>query len=119
MSRGFARVVLATCLLALGPTVQAATEILVVDAPVLSAEPLERVEEAWDETGDCAPARPREGASIGALLHWDLRSGCQRTVTQRRVIDGWRVRYEWDARVHERTMAERPGATVPVRLVLD
>lgn len=119
MSRGLAKLVLASGLLALGTTVQATTEVLIVDAPVLSAEPLERVEEAWDEIGDCAPAQPQAGASIGAFLHWDLRSGCRRTVTQRRVIDGWRVRYEWDARVHERTMTERPGATVPVRLVLD
>ncbi|MBK81612.1 MAG: hypothetical protein CMQ43_11965 [Gammaproteobacteria bacterium] len=59
--------------------------------------------------GDCQPPKPPAGTGLADLLAWDLRLGCEAPAA-------FRVFYRWDGRTFSRVMAERPGATVPVRV---
>lgn len=71
-------------------------------------------EEAPPVVETCQIAKP-PGRDLVALLRWDL---CTQPVPKPKPR-GYRVRYEWDDHVYERVVSKRPGATVPLRIVLE
>ncbi len=81
-------------------------------ATVVSSEPL------ISGNGDapCADTNPgsatRDGSALTAMLAWDLTS-CE---TDRPVIDGYRVFYEYDNQVFSTLVGEKPGLTIPIKI---
>jgi hypothetical protein len=86
---------------------------LLVQAPVLSVEPLNAP--AREEL-DCPP---KPEGTLGTLLRWDLGLSCERRLVTSGEIEGYRVVYRWDNRVHERVMDRDPGESVALRLKVD
>ena len=66
--------------------------------------------EGWQTgLGEPCAISAEHGTGLADLLAWDLRLGCEAPAA-------FRVFYRWDGRTFSRVMAERPGATVPVRV---
>ena len=84
------------------------------DAKVVEVVPVTR-SVAEERPSTCADTRPSREAGLGAMLQWDL---CPPELVMTEAHDGYRVYYEWDDRVYERVMRERPGKTIPVRVEL-
>lgn len=95
-----------------------AAETLVVDVPVLAAEPVMAGTRRAVEEGDCAPRRPGADAGLAAVLRWDLRADCRLVWRSHSEVAGWRVRYAWEGEVHEAVLDEAPGETMALRLTL-
>lgn len=87
---------------------------MIVHGRVVDVEPL-TTSASPDSRRDCQPPRPEAGAGLAALLAWDLRVDCPPAAPVPRVT-GYRVYYQWDGRTYSRVMAERPGATIPLRV---
>lgn len=84
-----------------------------VQAPVINVEPIRAPALLIEE----CPEKPPRG--LAATLRWDLGLSCTtRTVPSDR-IDGYRVFYRWDDRVHSQVMATRPGETVSLTLKIN
>lgn len=105
--------VLATALL---PTQLPAAE-LIVESRVVDVVPLMATRTVSAQVGDCEPQRP-DGADLAALLAWDLRAHCRTETREQQYVDGYRVSYEWQDRIHEQVLAERPGETITLRVRL-
>ncbi len=105
------RRVLAGCLLSLCGMSHAAE--FTAEADVVSAEPILRFQTSIHRTAECT-AKPAPGASLTALLEWDLVVGACRQQERHERVDGYRVTYRWNGRLYEQTLREDPGATVPV-----
>jgi hypothetical protein len=99
------------------PTLAPGAELR-VEGRVLAATPVTETRTRTERVGDCTPRRPA-GDDVVALLAFDLRADCRTVRRDETVTLGWRVRYEWDGRVHERVLDERPGETLTLRVRLD
>jgi len=104
------------CLLILlalaAPALVNAAEIQ-VQAPVVNVEPITAPDTQIEE----CPAKPQSG--LAATLRWDLGLQCTiRTVGSDR-IDGYRVYYRWDDRVHSQIMTAKPGDYIGLTLKIN
>lgn len=102
---------------ALLPSLLAAAE-LVVESRVVDVVPVIVTRSVPERVGDCDPQRP-DGTDLAALLAWDLRAHCRTRTREQQYVDGYRVSYEWQDRIHEQVLAERPGETLMLRVRLD
>ncbi|HSG88310.1 MAG TPA: hypothetical protein VLA56_03805 [Pseudomonadales bacterium] len=91
---------------------------LLVEGRVVRVEPLTSTRQVAEQVGDCEPERPH-GGDLVALLAWDLRADCRTRTTQVQVVEGYRVYYEWEDRIHDRVMDEAPGDTLTLRVRVD
>jgi hypothetical protein len=89
----------------------AAAAELDVRAPVVSVEPIAAPAET---VADC-PDQPASGA-LGATLRWDLGLTCRQRVVRSDGVQGYRVFYRWDNRIHSLVMRNDPGATVALKV---
>lgn len=86
---------------------------LQVEAPVVNVEAIRAPALLLR---DC-PEKPQRG--LAATLRWDLELSCTTREVPSDRIDGYRVFYRWDDRVHSQVMATRPGATVSLTLKIN
>jgi len=100
-------------LLSVAAITQANAAELTVQAEVINVEP---VTAAATQIEEC-PDKPQGG--LATTLRWDLGLTC----TTRRVasdrIEGYRVFYRWDDRVHSRIMATPPGDHISLSLKIN
>lgn len=96
----------------------AAAEERVVRGNVVKVVPITRAAAQPSDIAACARPKPAVSAGLGALLDWDLMNGCTARPSTK-VVTGYRVFYRWDDRTYSRTMAKRPGATVPLLVTID
>lgn len=89
----------------------AAAAELDVRAPVVSVEPIA----APNQTVTDCPEQPASG-TLGATLRWDLGLTCRQRVVRSDGVQGYRVFYRWDNRIHSLVMGSDPGATVALKV---
>ena len=85
------------------------------EAEVVSAEPIVRYRAEVRRAESCID-RPARDQGLAALLRWDLAAGTCRERERYESVDGYRVTYRWNGRLYEQTLAEDPGATLPVSI---
>lgn len=87
---------------------------LIVNAPVVAAEPVEEVSERYSCRAEMPPSD-----DLVALLQWDLCLPPYRDVQRETDIKGYRVTYRWDGRTFQQLMDEPPGDAIPIRVRMD
>ena len=102
-------------LLALSAALAHAGEIR-AQGKVVRVEPISSTSQVLERSGDCEPAKPASDPGLVALLVWDLRAGCRVTRRDVDVVERYRVYYEWDDRVYNTVMTERPADFIPLRV---
>lgn len=91
---------------------------LIVESRVVDVVPIMVTRSVPEQVGDCNPRRP-DASDLVALLAWDLRAECRTELRKEQYVDGYRVSYEWQDRIFEQVLAERPGDTLTLRVRLD
>ena len=92
---------------------------LIVEGQVLEVDPIVEHHTEHVESGNCSPAHPGAGASLRAVLAWDLRPDCHLRERVEEVVTGYRVHYRWDDRRWETVTHEPPGDTIALRVTIN
>lgn len=95
-------------------TAQAAD--MLVEARVLDVEPVVGSRQVAESSDRCAAAGPAPRNDLVELLRWDLQVACAPVYRTERIVTGYRVRYEWDGRIHTRILQQPPSGTVRLRV---
>ena len=94
-----------------------AGEILAL-GKVLRVVPISTKSHVVERSGDCEPVKPARDSDLVALLEWDLRVDCRTIRREVEVVEAYRVYYEWDERVYDTVMPERPADSIPLRVTV-
>ena len=97
----------------------AVAEERVVRGEVVKVVPITETVTSRQTPTTCSYPKPTANSSLSALLAWDLLDDCNAVPITDIVTTGYRVFYKWDDRTYSRTMAERPGETIPLLLTVD
>jgi uncharacterized protein YcfJ len=98
-----------------GAVAEAESGNAVHHAQVVSSEPIVSKTRNSQLAEHCKGARPK-GASLSAVLQWDLGAGDCRTTVVTEHLQGYRVQYAWQGSVYSTVMQHQPGTTIPVRI---
>ena len=91
---------------------------MIAHGKVLRVVPINAKSHVVERSGDCQPEKPSHDPGLVALLSWDLRADCRTVRREINVVEGYRVYYEWDDRVYDTVMNQRPAETIPLRVNL-